>query len=133
MATELRRKNIAAVAVTPGFLRSEAMLDHFGVTEENWRDGVATDANFIASETPYFVGRAIAALAADKHLADKSGRVFSSWDLAQEYGFTDIDGRQPHWGKHFEKTFDKPIKACDATFYSYWQDGIMDMIYPDGP
>jgi NAD(P)-dependent dehydrogenase (short-subunit alcohol dehydrogenase family) len=101
MAEELRPYNVTALAVTPGFLRSEAMLDHFGVTEANWQDGAKQDPHFIASETPYFVGRAIAALAADPNIAQKSGGAFSSWDLAEEYGFNDIDGRRPNWGKHF--------------------------------
>lgn len=101
MAEELRPHGITALAVTPGFLRSEAMLDHFGVTEANWRDGAKKDPNFIASETPYFVGRAVAALAADPNVAEKSGKAFSSWGLAQEYGFLDIDGTQPNWGRHF--------------------------------
>ncbi len=90
-----------AIAVTPGFLRSEAMLDHFGVTEDTWRDGAEKDPHFIASETPYYVGRAIRVLALDARVADKAGRTLSSWDLSREYGFTDIDGRQPHWGEYF--------------------------------
>jgi len=101
MAEELRPYRITALAVTPGFLRSEAMLDHFGVTEANWQDGAKKDPHFIASETPFYIGRAIAALAADPNIAQKSGGVFSSWDLAKEYGFSDIDGRQPDWGKYF--------------------------------
>ena len=103
MAEELRPHNVSAVAVTPGFLRSEAMLDHFGVTEANWQEGAKKDRHFIASETPFYVGRAIAALAADPNVAAKSGRVFSSWGLAREYGFKDIDGRQPDWGQYFEE------------------------------
>jgi NAD(P)-dependent dehydrogenase (short-subunit alcohol dehydrogenase family) len=101
MAEELRPHNVAALAVTPGFLRSEAMLEHFGVTEAKWRDGAKRDPHFIASETPFYVGRAIAALAADPNIAQKSGRVFTSWGLAEEYSFTDIDGRRPNWGKYF--------------------------------
>jgi NAD(P)-dependent dehydrogenase (short-subunit alcohol dehydrogenase family) len=101
MAEELRPHNITALAVTPGFLRSEAMLEHFGVTEENWQEGTSKDPHFIASETPFYVGRAVAALAADPGVASKTGRLFSSWNLAVEYGFTDIDGRQPHWGNYF--------------------------------
>ena len=73
MAEELLRHGVAAVAVTPGFMRTEAMLDHFGVTEANWRDGGKKDPNFLASETPFFVGRAIAALAADARVLEKSG------------------------------------------------------------
>jgi NAD(P)-dependent dehydrogenase (short-subunit alcohol dehydrogenase family) len=120
-AFELRRKNVAAVAVTPGFLRSEAMLELFGVTEQNWQDGVKTDPHFIASETPLFVGRAVAALAADPGIMAKSGRVFSSWDLSDEYGFTDADGSRPHWGRHHLEAFGEPINACDDAFYRYFE------------
>lgn len=101
MAADLRPHDVTALAVTPGFLRSEAMLDHFGVTEENWRDGAKKDPHFIASETPYYVGRAVAALACDPRVAEKAGKALTSWDLAREYGFTDVDGRQPHWGEYF--------------------------------
>jgi len=117
---ELHEHNITSLALTPGFLRSEAMLDYFGVTELNWREGAKKDANFIASETPFFVGRAVAALAGDPQVSRKSGRVFSSWSLAEEYDFTDADGRQPNWGKHFEQTYGKRTKAIDGTFYEYW-------------
>jgi NAD(P)-dependent dehydrogenase (short-subunit alcohol dehydrogenase family) len=103
LAEELRTHNITALALTPGFLRSEAMLDHFGVTEANWQDGAQKEPHFIASETPFFVGRAVAALASDPQVAKKSGGVFASWTLAQEYGFSDIDGRQPDWGRYFEE------------------------------
>lgn len=103
MAQELRPYGVAALAVTPGFLRSEEMLDHFGVTEQNWRDGAKKDPHFIASETPYFVGRAVAALAADPAVLEKTGKALSSWDLSTEYGFSDIDGRQPHWGNYFKE------------------------------
>jgi len=102
MAEELRPYHITALAVTPGFLRSEAMLDLFGVTEANWQEGAQQDPHFIASETPYFVGRAVAALAADPHVARKSGQALSSWDLSVEYGFSDMDGRQPHWGNYYD-------------------------------
>jgi hypothetical protein len=75
------------------------MLEHFGVTEETWREAGKKDANFLVSETPLYVGRGIAALAADHDVLAKSGRTFSSWRLAREYGFTDADGRRPDWGK----------------------------------
>ncbi|RIK43266.1 MAG: short-chain dehydrogenase [Chloroflexi bacterium] len=101
MAEELRPHKVAAVAVTPGFLRSEAMLDHFGVTEANWQEGAKQDPHFIASETPFYVGRAVAALAADPNIMAKTGQAFASWNLAEEYGFTDVDGRRPHWGRYF--------------------------------
>jgi NAD(P)-dependent dehydrogenase (short-subunit alcohol dehydrogenase family) len=103
MAQELAPHHITALAVTPGFLRSEAMLEYFGVTEANWQDGTKKDPHFIASETPYFVGRAVAALAADPNVFSKTGKALSSWDLSDEYGFTDIDGRQPHWGNYYRE------------------------------
>jgi len=101
MAADLQRHGVTALALTPGFLRSEAMLDHFGVTEENWREGAKRDPHFIASETPFFIGRAVVALAVDPRVAEKAGRSLSTWDLAEEYGFTDVDGTRPHWGRYF--------------------------------
>lgn len=101
MAQELAPHGLTALALTPGFLRSEAMLDHFGVTEANWQEAVRQEAHFIASETPYYVGRAAAALAADPKVAQKNGLALSSWELMHEYGFHDIDGRQPDWGRYF--------------------------------
>lgn len=99
---ELRPHGVSAVAVTPGFLRSEEMLDHFDVTESNWRDAVTTDPHFVMSETPAYVGRAVAALASDPDVARFSGQALSSWGLAREYGFTDADGSRPDWGRWFE-------------------------------
>lgn len=106
MAHELRDTAVTALAVTPGFLRSEAMLDHFGVTEATWRDAIDKDPHFAESETPFFVGRAVAALAADPLVWKKSGGVYASWTLSDEYGFTDIDGRRPHFGRHLEAALD---------------------------
>jgi NAD(P)-dependent dehydrogenase (short-subunit alcohol dehydrogenase family) len=103
MAEDLRPHNVAALALTPGFLRSEAMLDLFGVTEANWRDGAKRDPHFIASETPYYIGRAVAALAADPDVMEKSGSALSSWRTAKEYGFTDMDGSRPNWGRYFQE------------------------------
>jgi NAD(P)-dependent dehydrogenase (short-subunit alcohol dehydrogenase family) len=100
-AEELRPHGITAVAVTPGFLRSEAMLDGFGVTEANWRDAGRQDPHFLASETPHFIGRVIAALAADPDIHRRTGAVLTSWDLAEEYDIDDADGTRPHWGRHF--------------------------------
>jgi NAD(P)-dependent dehydrogenase (short-subunit alcohol dehydrogenase family) len=99
-AEELRPHRIAAVAVTPGFLRSEAVLDHFGVTEATWQDAVARDPHFAESETPSYVGRAVAALAADPDKLTRTGTATSSWELARTYGFTDRDGRRPDWGSY---------------------------------
>ncbi|WP_282940177.1 SDR family oxidoreductase [Paenibacillus sp. RC67] len=103
MAAELKPHGIAAVSVTPGFLRSEEMLEHFGVTEENWQEAGKKDVHFLQSETPYFVGQAIASLAADPNVLDKTGQLLSSWGLSDEYGFVDADGRRPHWGRYAEE------------------------------
>jgi NAD(P)-dependent dehydrogenase (short-subunit alcohol dehydrogenase family) len=144
MARELRKRHIVSVALTPGFLRSEAVLEHFGVTEANWRevkkrrqnnDQNSADQNdapqdFLVSESPRYIGRAVVALAADPKVKKKSGRVFSSWALAQEYGFTDLDGTQPHWGKYARKKYGQ-YKICDDQFYSYWVPGLIELIFPD--
>jgi NAD(P)-dependent dehydrogenase (short-subunit alcohol dehydrogenase family) len=143
MARELRKRDIVSVALTPGFLRSESVLEHFGVTEANWKEaGKKKDANvnskdqndapedFMVSESPRYVGRAVVALAADLKVKKKSGRVFSSWALAREYGFTDLDGTQPHWGNHARKKYGK-YKICDERFYSYWVPGLVELVFPD--
>jgi NAD(P)-dependent dehydrogenase (short-subunit alcohol dehydrogenase family) len=101
MDAELRGHGITVVAVSPGFMRSEAVLDHFGVTADGWREGIAEDQHFAHSETPRFVGRAVAALAADPGRARWAGRTLGSWDLAHEYGFADVDGARPDWGAYF--------------------------------
>lgn len=102
-AADLKKHGVTALALTPGFLRSEAMLEHFGVTESNWRDGAKVDKHFIASETPYYIGAAVAALAADPNVAEKTGKSLSTWGLVEEYNFRDADGAQPHWGRYFEE------------------------------
>ncbi|WNI18621.1 SDR family oxidoreductase [Actinacidiphila sp. ITFR-21] len=103
-AAELRPHGVAAVAVTPGFLRSEAMLDLLGVTEANWRDGAAQDPDFAYSESPAYLGRAVAALAADPEVLAKSGRALATWSLSAEYGFTDADGSQPDFAAHWARS-----------------------------
>jgi NAD(P)-dependent dehydrogenase (short-subunit alcohol dehydrogenase family) len=130
MARELRKQDIVSLALTAGFLRSEAMLDHFGVTEANWREGGKQDPNFLASESPRYVGRALVALAADPKVKKKSGRVFSSWALAREYGFNDLDGARPDWGAFARKKYGK-YKICDERFYSYWVPGLVELAFPD--
>jgi NAD(P)-dependent dehydrogenase (short-subunit alcohol dehydrogenase family) len=94
-AQELEPHECAAVALTPGWMRSEEMLEHYGVTEENWRDGTERTPHFCISESPRFVGRAVAALAGDPDVLRWSGQSLSSGGLAQVYGFTDTDGTQP--------------------------------------
>ena len=102
-AHDLRGTGVTAVALTPGFLRSEAVLEHVGVTEEDWRAGAGKDPHFAQSESPRFVGRAVAALAADANVERFTGRALSSWALAREYGFTDYDGRRPDWGAYYDR------------------------------
>ena len=94
-ARELRPHGGTAVALTPGWMRSELMLEHYSVTEENWRDGTKLQPHFCISESPLYVGRAVAALAADPDVSRWSGQSLSSGALAQEYGFTDTDGTRP--------------------------------------
>jgi NAD(P)-dependent dehydrogenase (short-subunit alcohol dehydrogenase family) len=141
MARELRKRDIVSLALTPGFLRSEAVLDHFGVSEANWKEGGKKDrpnardqndspADFLVSESPRYVGRAVVALAADPKVKKKSGRVFSSWALAREYGFTDLDGTRPQWGRYARRKYGK-YKICDERFYSYWVPGLVELIFPD--
>jgi NAD(P)-dependent dehydrogenase (short-subunit alcohol dehydrogenase family) len=97
LARQLHGYKIAVVSLTPGFLRSEEMLSHFGVTEENWRDAIKHDKNFAYSESPNYIGKAVVALACDKKIMQKSGQALVSGRLAREYGFTDADGTQPIW------------------------------------
>lgn len=99
-AIEMRKHGVAVVALTPGFLRSEAMLDHFGVTEETWREGIAQDEHFAHSETPTYIGRAVAALAADPDILELTGKTLATWTLKEKYGFVDADGSRPDWGAH---------------------------------
>jgi NAD(P)-dependent dehydrogenase (short-subunit alcohol dehydrogenase family) len=96
LAHELRPRGITALMVTPGWLRSEAMLDHFGVTEQTWRE--VREPFFEHSETPYLLARGIAALAADPDRARFAGRCLGSWDLMRTYDLTDADGSRPDWG-----------------------------------
>lgn len=95
MSEELKTYGVAVVSLTPGWLRSEEMLDGFGVTEENWRDVIPDEPTFEQSETPFYVGRAVVALATDPEVMEKTGRALSAGHLAREYGFQDVDGRQP--------------------------------------
>ncbi|MBC8993469.1 MULTISPECIES: SDR family oxidoreductase [Micromonospora] len=115
-AHELAPHGCTAVALTPGWLRSEAMLEHYGVTEANWRDGAKTEPHFVMSETPAFVGRAVAALAADPDRARWNGKSLDSGGLAQVYGFTDVDGSRPHWARYYEEVV-KPGKPADPDGY----------------
>ncbi|WKD31447.1 SDR family oxidoreductase [Streptomyces xanthophaeus] len=113
---ELGPRGATAVALTPGWLRSEMMLDTFGVTEANWRDALDKVPHFGISETPSYVGRAVAALAADPEVARWNGRSLSSGQLAREYGFTDLDGSRPDAWRYMVEVQD-PDRPADTTGY----------------
>jgi NAD(P)-dependent dehydrogenase (short-subunit alcohol dehydrogenase family) len=113
---DLAPHGATAVALTPGWMRSELMLDAFGVTEETWRDAVQRAPHFAISETPRFVGRAVAALAADPDRHRYTGRSLSSGGLAQEYGFTDLDGSRPDCWRYWVEVQDAG-KPADTTGY----------------
>lgn len=106
LAKELEPHGGTAVALTPGWMRSEMMLDHFGVSEDNWRDAIAGEPHFALSETPRFIGRAVAHLAADPAVARWNGQSLSSGGLARLYGFTDLDGSQPDWYRYFAEVLE---------------------------
>ncbi|MEV6284408.1 SDR family oxidoreductase [Kribbella sp. NPDC051770] len=116
LAHELKPYGGTAVSLTPGWLRSEAMLDAFGVTEENWRDATEKIPHFAIAESPLYVGRAVAALAADPDVARWNQQSLSSGQLAQVYGFTDSDGSQPDAWRYIVEVQD-PGKPADTTGY----------------
>ena len=115
-ANDLAPHGATSVAITPGWLRSEMMLEAFGVTEANWRDATARIPHFAISETPRFVGRAVAALAADPDRARWNGQSLSSGQLAQVYGFTDLDGSRPDAWRYVAEVQDAG-KPADTTGY----------------
>ncbi|HTV70328.1 MAG TPA: SDR family oxidoreductase [Rhizobiaceae bacterium] len=115
-AKDLAKHGATSVSITPGWLRSEMMLEHFGVREDNWRDATKNVPHFVISETPRFVGRAIAALAADPDRARWNGQSLSSGGLAQVYGFTDLDGSRPDAWRYI-KEVESVGKPADATGY----------------
>jgi NAD(P)-dependent dehydrogenase (short-subunit alcohol dehydrogenase family) len=115
-AQDLAPHGATAVCVTPGWLRSEMMLEAFGVTEENWRDATARVPHFVISETPRFVGRAVAALAADPDRSRWNGQSLSSGELAQVYGFADVDGSRPDAWRYLREV-QEAGKPADASGY----------------
>jgi NAD(P)-dependent dehydrogenase (short-subunit alcohol dehydrogenase family) len=115
-AHELRPYHCTAVALSPGWLRSEMMLDNYGVSEANWRDAIAEQPHFVITETPRYVGRAVAHLAADRDVERWSGQSLSSGQLAKVYGFTDLDGSQPDAWRYVVEVQDAGNPA-DATGY----------------
>ncbi|MBD2731856.1 SDR family oxidoreductase [Nostoc sp. FACHB-892] len=116
LAQELKPYQCTAVALTPGWLRSELMLEHFGVSEANWQDATAKEPHFIISETPHYVGRAVAYLAGDPQMVRWNGQSLSSGQLAQVYGFTDLDGSQPDAWRYICEV-QEAGKPADATGY----------------
>jgi NAD(P)-dependent dehydrogenase (short-subunit alcohol dehydrogenase family) len=115
-AKELAPHGCVAVALTPGWLRSEMMLETFGVEESNWREATAIQPHFVISETPRYVGRAVAHMAADPEVARWNGRSLSSGGLAKVYGFTDLDGSQPDAWRYLVEVQD-PGRPANATGY----------------
>ena len=116
LSKELAPHGSTAVALSPGWLRSEMMLEHYGVAEDNWRDATAREPHFAISESPRFVGRTVAALAADPDVARWSGLGVSSGELAKEYGVRDLDGSQPDCWRYMREVQDPGLPA-DATGY----------------
>jgi NAD(P)-dependent dehydrogenase (short-subunit alcohol dehydrogenase family) len=116
LAHELRPHGATVVALTPGWLRSEAMRDTYGVTESTWKDATRVQPHFAISESPAFVGREVAALAQDPHVSRWSARALSSGQLAQVYGFTDLDGSRPDVWQYVEEVQDQG-KAADVAGY----------------
>lgn len=116
LAEELKPHQCTAVAVTAGWLRSEQMLDIYGVTEANWRDAIAKQPHFVITETPRFVGRAVAHLAADPEVARWTGQSLSSGQLSKVYGFTDLDDTQPDAWRYVVEVQDAG-KPADASGY----------------
>lgn len=110
-AWDLAGTGVTALAVTPGFLRSEAMLDRFDVSEANWRDATKAHWDFQFSETPRFLGRGVAALAADPHVGEKAGLALNVGELAEEYGFDDVDGSRPHFWRNVAGWLDEQVAA----------------------
>ncbi|MEC3975117.1 SDR family oxidoreductase [Amycolatopsis sp. H20-H5] len=115
-AAELKPHGCTAVAFTPGWLRSEAMLDIYGVTEENWRDALVKQPHFCISETPTFSGRAVAAFAADPDRARRTGQTLSSFQLANTYGIDDLDGSRPDAWRYVTEV-QEPGKPANPTGY----------------
>jgi NAD(P)-dependent dehydrogenase (short-subunit alcohol dehydrogenase family) len=116
LAHELKPHGATALSLTPGWLRSEMMLEAYGVTEANWRDATARQPHFAISETPAYVGRAVAALAQDPEVSRWNGKSLSSGQLAKVYGFTDIDGSQPDAWRYLVEVQDAG-KPADVTGY----------------
>jgi len=117
LSEEVAPRGITSVSLTPGYLRSEAMLERFGVTEERWRDAITKDRWFAISESPRYIGRAVVALADDPQRMRWSGKALSSGQLARVYGFTDLDGSRPDASRFFADAYFGDRKDASAESY----------------
>ncbi|MGQ0839560.1 SDR family oxidoreductase [Actinokineospora sp.] len=119
LGKDLAAHGVTGLAVTPGYLRSEMMLETFGVTEATWRDAIANHPDYVLAETPRYTGRAVAALAADPQVSRFAGQTLASWTLMREYGFTDLDGTRPDWGRWYAEVVLPGIdrSTVDASAY----------------
>lgn len=120
MAWDLTAFGVTALAVSPGFLRSEAMLDRFGATEANWRDAAKENPDFAFSETPRYLGRAVAALAGDPDVGRKSGLTLWVGDLADEYGFDDVDGSRPNFWRNMDAWLERELEKDELDGRARW-------------
>jgi NAD(P)-dependent dehydrogenase (short-subunit alcohol dehydrogenase family) len=130
LAEELRTSKVACVSMTPGFLRSEAMLRTFKVTKDTWRDGGKADPHFLHSESPLLIGRAVVALARDREVMRWSGHLTSSWEVAREYKLTDADGTTRDWGQHWRDSVmpAMPEMKTGTQRQIEWLDRIADRL-----
>lgn len=121
VANDLGKAGVTAVAVAPGFMRTEAILEGYGVTETNWRDALgnpeAAAMGWGGSETPCFVGRAVAALASDSQVARRNGGIYTTRRLSEEYGFNDVDGTRPDYA-----VLDAAVEQAKKTFLAQMVD-----------
>jgi NAD(P)-dependent dehydrogenase (short-subunit alcohol dehydrogenase family) len=117
LSDELKPHGVTSLSLTPGFLRSEAMLEHFGVDEPHWRDAIAKDRWFAIAESPHYIGRAVAALAGDPEVARWAGQALSAGVLAKHYGFTDLDGSQPEASRYFAEAYFGEKKDANVEDY----------------
>ncbi|TWH21613.1 SDR family oxidoreductase [Prauserella rugosa] len=120
LGAELAKHDCTGLAVTPGFLRSEAMLDLFGVTEGNWRDAITDERpEFALSETPTYLGRGVVALATDPGVRRFAGSTLASWTLARTYGLTDVDGSRPDFGRYFAEVYRRGVDPATVDMATY--------------
>eukprot|EP00403_Amphidinium_massartii_P047088 CAMPEP_0178459256 /NCGR_PEP_ID=MMETSP0689_2-20121128/48021_1 /TAXON_ID=160604 /ORGANISM="Amphidinium massartii, Strain CS-259" /LENGTH=265 /DNA_ID=CAMNT_0020085697 /DNA_START=148 /DNA_END=945 /DNA_ORIENTATION=+ len=123
---DLSKHGCRACCITPGFLRSEAMLDIFEVTEENYKEKAADPDFQSCSETPYYLARGLAHLLAAPPSQDFG--VYASWTLARHYGYTDKDGSTPNWGEYFQSKYGQVTAYVDTAMLERWNTGPMEAL-----